>query len=400
MTKLTKFSTYLGAYFTCLPVFQFGGASIFDWLFAIAFVSMFFLFLMEKRSIFIPDYSVLFNIAILTTVVFNHLNPFNVAYLSERAAYLESIGIVDARQQVLNIAVVGIEFALLFTLYPLLISTLINNGLISIKLFSNLILLGALTSVIIGIFNYFNQIKFLFGLDLQQSGRISGLSFHANEFGLTCLMAIPLTYVAVRNIPIVLYAIVGILSCGLLLSGSRISQAIALPLIVICEIIGFRKVIPRKLNKPIIHVLIFVFYGVSLFYVIKSQRNLEYYFRFGANSANQSNSTRVAVAIQGVQDFARNPIIGIGFSAYKNALNIYIQLLATGGMTLFITTMIYWLKNSFYAFRKNQSQDVKLFASCFYAWLIDGFFTNAINERVIVVIFAILISYKKMRMRT
>jgi hypothetical protein len=174
--------------------------------------------------------------------------------------------------------------------------------------------------------------------------RFSGLEDHPNHLGLSILISLPFVIyfmhkVRRRWIPgIALLVLAG----GLLASGSRGSQALS-----VLVVLGAVLCLPRKREIARIiagSALAAAGIGVVLLFTVLSEERSRL-LRFtgtGAESARSGDAERWAFLRQGWLDWQMYPWFGAGLRHINEAHNIYVQLLAAGGIVLALSMMTYF----------------------------------------------------------
>lgn len=107
------------------------------------------------------------------------------------------------------------------------------------------------------------------------------------------------------------------------------------------------------------------------------------------SSTTRSDEVRAEKFANGLGLFYESPFIGHGYSAIRKAHNIYLQLLASGGVVSILGFLIFLLTLArLYAFNvKNQPPDQFGYylnfaaATCLITWLASGYFQNFTIER-------------------
>ncbi|MGN7969036.1 O-antigen ligase family protein [Microbacterium sp. 22296] len=169
--------------------------------------------------------------------------------------------------------------------------------------------------------------------------RGAGLSFHPNSLGISCAIAAPAALWIMGRRRWLGLLLVAITSAGAIFSGSRAAQAgvIVGILLVLLFATRSRRVIPWLLGL----ITAVVVYALVLAPSIIEQTSE--LFRFTSTNAVQSDEGRAALAAQALLDFQHSPLHGLGIEYVLLAHNIYLQLLAAGGLLLFLAVGSYWV---------------------------------------------------------
>ena len=126
------------------------------------------------------------------------------------------------------------------------------------------------------------------------------------------------------------------------------------------------------------------------------QRRIAPFLRvFSSDSVvQQSNEGRLERARSALEAFRRNPLFGGGFDQLKSGHSVPIQLLATGGIVLFVCFTFYAvmaLRQGWRRGARGESDALVIAATLAHgAWLAAGVVSNAISDRYLYVPVAIL----------
>jgi O-antigen ligase len=127
------------------------------------------------------------------------------------------------------------------------------------------------------------------------------------------------------------------------------------------------------------------------------------FFRFGSTDrlVVQSNEERSALAQQGVSDFLERPVDGIGLEAIAQAHNIYLQLLASGGLILTAGMLLYFggVLRAGYAERNDPDPLGACLFIAVVVWLAAGPFGNQIADRYLYFPVAMIAGLQQLRAR-
>jgi hypothetical protein len=174
--------------------------------------------------------------------------------------------------------------------------------------------------------------------------RFSGLEDHPNHLGLSILISLPfviyfMSRMRRRWIPgIALIMLAG----GLLASGSRGPQAVSL-LCVLAAVLCLPN--RRKTVRAIsFSVLTTIGLGLVLLYtILAGQRSkLLRFTGAGAEQARSGDTERLVLLKQGWNDWKTYPVFGAGIRHISEAHDIFLQLLAAGGVVLAVGMLVYF----------------------------------------------------------
>ncbi|WP_285588892.1 O-antigen ligase family protein [Actinomycetospora sp. NBRC 106378] len=169
-------------------------------------------------------------------------------------------------------------------------------------------------------------------------GRQAGLSIQPNHLALAIAVAVPVVTwrVLVASTPArrVGWLVVGtVLAAGLATSASRaglVSALLGAALTVLALRAGRRLVLPLVGGVVALAVVAVAAFPALLDRVAEQLR------LSGADSADESNAIRAGIARQAFTDFAHSPLHGLGLPVAADAHDVYLQLLASGGVLLLV----------------------------------------------------------------
>lgn len=217
------------------------------------------------------------------------------------------------------------------------------------------------------------------------ASRQYGLSNHPNTLGLTCAITIPFAMYLLYDTRYKWMArlAIALLFGGVFASGSRGAQVVApLAAVVTVMLLPNRRAAMRQLA-------LIVGAGVAagaIVGLIVAPERLAELVRFDSNAvegAGRSDAVRALVLGQAIDDFQRFPFFGVGLRHVVEAHDIYVQLLAAGGLTLLLAMVCYWAGAIFDAwglYKSGESLGLPLMVSV-CVWLALGVVENHVTDR-------------------
>jgi hypothetical protein len=212
----------------------------------------------------------------------------------------------------------------------------------------------------------------------------------------TAALVIPwvtLRLISVRSVRATLWwsSVLGTLTAGILVSGSR-SALLAVPAGVIALLLVgrgvSRKLVPLVVGAGAILGVAAIgarFSGSQTFVAVNRLTGT-------STSVAASDSTRVARYHVAVSDFLSHPIAGVGYQAIRQALDIYLQLAASGGVLALagFAVFVLWVISADRALVRDapagQLRNLGgALAGSMVVWLVYGLFQNGIYERYLYV---------------
>lgn len=232
----------------------------------------------------------------------------------------------------------------------------------------------------------------LFNADLSDN-RVPGLSDHPNTLGFTAVLSIPIVIYFIGTMRrkwigaialIVLFG--GILACG-----SRGAQAVA-PLVALAAMLWMpnRRSLTRVFSISALAVVVAgVLLLVSLpsdvrqgvFRVIQGVNSDQY----AVSAISASDAERLSVLRNGVADWQLYPVFGAGIRHIVEAHNIYVQLLAAGGVVLAVAMLVYWfwMLRDCWRLSKLGIVYARFLMLSIGSWLILGMVENFVTDRYV-----------------
>lgn len=172
------------------------------------------------------------------------------------------------------------------------------------------------------------------------AGRPSGLTVHPNHLGMASAMALPVAvFFAARAFPRVgaqlgYWAAVALLASGVLISGSRAALLGAMAGLVVFAFLRRRLVGAAVILAGIGALLLIMNSDIIAHGQLPSGSSAFLALERLTNdvSTGDSNALRLQYYSDALSQFANDPLTGIGFNVVRNAHDIYLQLLAAGGL--------------------------------------------------------------------
>jgi len=212
-----------------------------------------------------------------------------------------------------------------------------------------------------------------------------GLTNHPNTLGITCAISIPFAmfFLYSSNRKWIARLAIALLFGGVLASGSRGAQ-VAAPLAAIVTVMFLpnRRAAMRQL-ATIVGVGLAAGAIIGLMLAPERLAELVRFDSSAVEGAGRSDSVRALVLSQAIGDFERFPFFGVGLRHVVEAHDIYVQLLAAGGLTLLVAMVWYWLgalSDAWGLYRSGESVGLALMVSI-CVWMALGVVENHITDR-------------------
>jgi hypothetical protein len=238
-------------------------------------------------------------------------------------------------------------------------------------------ILGATLNAIVAVSDSYHVTNISYALlGLQFQGRGSGLTIGPNTLALVIALAVPAVFIWGRVSPL--------------------RRSMAIPVMTLMVLASFLSgsrggTVDTKLRSRLSPIVLFTTIAVVVIpFVLPSvSRKFLNALRFTGNAgAAQSDLERIQVFHQAITDFYHSPIHGVGFIAIESGHDIYIQLLASGGIILFFG----WLCMAISGLRAlpDICRDVTFrywapLAGSIVAWISVGLVENELLDRYLTV---------------
>jgi hypothetical protein len=221
------------------------------------------------------------------------------------------------------------------------------------------------------------------------SQRQTGLSDHPNTLGFVCTIAAPFALYFIsesRRRWLGCVALVLVFG-GVVASGSRGAQMVFLPAVLVAIFVSPHK---KKVAGWLAATLGAAIIGGLTVLSQLAPGMLGKLFRFepgatlpGASTSLDSDAERAHLRAQALLDFRNHPIFGIGIKHVTEAHNIYLQMMAAGGVVLVAGMLIYWFgtfRSCWLVKRHGEALGTYLMISV-TGWLLIGALENELTDR-------------------
>jgi O-antigen ligase len=228
------------------------------------------------------------------------------------------------------------------------------------------------------------------------AGRTAGLTVHPNYLALTCTIAIPLALLWIGRAG--RWRTAGFGMTGLLLAGAYVSGSRAGAVTAILGVLATMAVVPRL--RPALGFTLPVAGMVLVAIAFFAGDQILHQVRLGNDVGTAVNTTgsdtqRSQLADLATHQFESRPVQGVGFNVIADAHDIYLQLLAAGGVIAMLSFLTYLggLAASAWQARAGPQRDVAAAMSvAIVMWLINGTLDNQLGDKYLYVIPGLLIA--------
>lgn len=372
------------------------GLALEDLLMALAFLAVLWQVIVHGRSVAFPPAIVVAACGLAITGLVVALYPppalLTANPLIQQAAVLSLIPI-KSRHNLGSLA----KFEVAILLMPLMVGVVSTTRSRALRV-ADIWAIGAIISAAVAtadMIGITHISRTVLGLPYSSS-RQSGLTLQPNHLALACALVLPLVVMwLTRSRSWRIGGVVGItlLVLGIYASRSRGAEALA-PFAVAFGFVVAPQLRPR---------LIAFAPALALFAILALLTSTGVLGDILHNARLTSNPTSVAISdlqrtevlSYSVRAFEARPVTGVGYTVIDDAHDIYIQLLAAGGVVglgSFVVMMI----GAFGLVRRLWRSPDQLHAAALGAglvvWMLDGIFENQITDRYLYVPIAVLVA--------
>lgn len=368
----------------------FGGAIGDVWM-LIAFVAVALFVIRTKRTIPFPPWMLLAGIGPLVATLITSAFPPNYNLMDKvYLVYAQSLPytvasptthLILARS---NVSAV-LKFELVFLLIPAILAVTATNRrrcvlLLELWAVSTIISAAVAVADIAGIAH-------LAPVAIQNH-RSSGLALQPNYLGLSSVFGIPPTMLWIgrsRRWTIAGFCGVALLLGSLYASGSRAGAASGV-LAVVTTVLAVPRL--RRSAGVVLPLAAMVLTVMMLF--TDAGRQILHQVRLGAGANTYgSDSARSLINRVSLQQFEARPLAGVGFGVVSFAHDIYVQLLASGGLITFTSFVVYFSGLFAFAgkaFRSSLGESARAAAVAILMWLVSGPVDNNLVDKFLYVL--------------
>lgn len=261
------------------------------------------------------------------------------------------------------------------------------------RLLLDVFAIGAAISAIVALLDVAG-LHFLAARPIANS-RSSGLTIHPNYLAFESALAVPVSLLWVGRGG--RWTIGGLLASGVLLggvysSGSRAAAvgavlAVALTVMLVPRLRRLSGFLLPLAGIAVVVLLTFTNAGTQILHQVRLDT--------GNPTTLASNATRHEAAHTALVQFDARPLEGVGFAAIEDAHNIYLQLLAAGGLIAFASFVIYCagLGGAYLRARRGPLRDeATVIVASVIVWLVGGAFDNQLIDKFLYVMPGLLLA--------
>jgi O-antigen ligase len=240
----------------------------------------------------------------------------------------------------------GLRFAISVVVTPLLLGY-VSATEERVAVLADLWVLGAVVNSVVATTDFVKLTDIGYrvsGVDFRTwTHRTQGLTSHPNHLGLVAAMALPIALsrtMTTSGRRRALYLAAAVLLCfGVLASGSRADLVAALVGVVVLPLLH------PIARRPLLAAVAVCVVGVAIVATVVSTARTDVLVAVhrldGSDSVSQSDAERSALLHHAFSQFRAHPLTGAGFAVVRNAHDIYLQLLAAGGVLALISFLLF-----------------------------------------------------------
>jgi hypothetical protein len=370
------------------------GGAVGDVFMAMAFAAVVVHYVLHKRSPGLPPWLLLAGLGFLLAGLLVVMFPPNLGLANRAIVQQESLLIVPGYLPPRSDLSFLIEFELSVVLVPLIVAAAATNRRRCTQLL-NLWALGTVVNAAVGIAD-------LAGLHLAPNpiaaSRSSGLTIHPNYLALSAVMGIPAAMIWIGRSR--RWTAAGLVSVAILLGGVYVSGSRAGTVAAAVAVFATALLMPRLRRRA---VPLLPYAGMALLVVLtftKVGSQAIHQLRFGGNtSASGSDLQRGQDAQLAFAQIGARPFAGVGFSVIQDAHDIYLQVLAAGGIVAMAAFLVY-LGGLASAARRAWAvaprDEVVVVTVTIGIWLVNGVFDDQLADKYLYVMPGLLLALSRL----
>ncbi len=370
------------------------GGAVGDVFMSVAFAAVVAHYVLHQRSPRLPPWLLLAGLGFLFAGLLVVIFPPNLGLANRAVVQQESLLIVPGYLPPRSDLSFLVEFELSLLLVPLIVAAAATTRRRCTQLL-NLWALGTVVNAAVGIAD-------LAGLHLAPNpiaaSRSSGLTIHPNYLALSAVMGIPAAMIWIgrsRRWTAAGSVAVAILLGGVYVSGSRAGTVAAAAAVFATALLMPRL---RRRAVPLLPYAGMALLVVLLFTKVGSQ--IIHQLRFGGDpSASGSDLQRGQDAQLAFAQIGARPFAGVGFSVIQDAHDIYLQVLAAGGVVA-MTAFLVYLGGLAAAARRAWTvaprDEVVAVCVTIGIWLVNGVFDDQLADKYLYVMPGLLLGLSRL----
>jgi O-antigen ligase len=362
-----------------------GGGSLVNVFLVLAFLATVVLVVEQRRPVYVPPWMLLAAAGLLISALLTIAFPTPLK-LKQASLFdvLQSAGVPYALGQRSDLSAL-FQWEIAWLVMPVII--MINARTHQrCRLLLDLFALAAAINAMVGLLDVAG-LHFLAQRPIA-GNRSSGLTIHPNYLAFESALAVPLALLWIARGG--RWTIGGLLASGALLggvysSGSRAAAvgavlAVALTVALVPRLRRLGGLMLPLAAIAVVMLVAFTNAGTQILHKVRLDS--------GNPTTLASNNTRHQAAHTALVQFRARPVEGVGFAVIQDAHNIYLQLLAAGGVITGLSFVIYigGLGGAYVRARRGPQRDAAtVIVASVVVWLVGGAFDNQLIDKFLYV---------------
>jgi hypothetical protein len=375
--------------------FRAGGGAVGDLFLVAAFATVVVSLMVEHRSPVVPPWLAFAGVTFLLAGLLSGIFPQSHALSAQTNLEQETLAIIPGYLPSRSNTSYLLKFEIAVMLMPLLIAAAATTPA-RVRRLLDVWTIGCVINAAVGVLD-------VAGVHLAPHAiaghRSSGLTIHPNYLALTALMGTPTAMIWIGRSR--RWTLAGVASVLLLVGGAYASGSRDGIVTVAGAIIVTAFAVPR-FRRVLLPALPLLIGGVAIvFALVLTFTNLGtqilHHVRLGGNDASAagSNLQRTTAAHVALTQINARPLEGVGFAVIEDAQNIYLQILAAGGLIAgagFIAYVGGLFASSWRAWKLTPRDEVVAATMVVVGWLVNGIFDSQLADKYVYVVPGLLIA--------
>jgi hypothetical protein len=373
-----------------------GGGAFGDVFMVAAFASVVGYYLLEQRAPALPSWLVLAGIGFLLAGLLVVIFPPSLGLANRAVVQQESLLIVPGYLPPRSDPSFLAKFELSLVLIPVIVAAAATTRRRCRQLL-DLWALGAFVNAAVAVADYAGIAHL--APDPITASRSSGLTIHPNYLALSAVMGIPAAMIWIGRSR--RWTVAGVIAVATLLGGVYASGSRAGAVASAAAILLTALALPRFRQRAL---PLLPFAAMALLVLLtftKLGSSIAHQVRLGGGdpSAAGSDAQRSQDAHLAIAQIRARPLEGVGFSVIQDAHDIYLQVLAAGGIVAMASFLVYLgglARAARRAWVRAPRDEVVAALVTISMWLVNGVFDNQLADKYLYVIPGVLLGLSRL----
>lgn len=378
---------------------RFAGGALPDAFMVVAFAAVAAVVVAEKRPVPLPSWMLIAGTGLVVAALLTIVFPPNAQLSRSEGILFAEESPVPAIFPTRSDASALVKFEIAWLVLPLMIAVVATTRRRCTRLL-DLFVVSAVVSAAVAVVN-------LTAGGLPPPGalpdqRALGLTLHSNYLAFNSVVALPAALLWFTRGP--RWSAMGLIAVSALLggvyaSGSR-AGAIATVVALLATVLAVRQLrLGLRIVLPIAGMLLIL---VVLFTKIGQHVLQQVRLNSGNSTALASNQQRSLILDIAFNQIRTRPLEGVGFAVIQDAQNLYLQLLAAGGMIAFVSFAVYiggLMRAAGPAVKGDLRPEATVAIVSILVWLFHGFFDSPLIDKYLYVMPGVLLAMSYVALR-